>query len=235
MVSVGSGSCDSPIGSLPESWSRSLELDPQDESLAQLEGFLADERARDDVYPQAADVFAALRLTPRRAVRVVIVGQDPYHQPGQADGLAFSVRPGVRLPPSLRTIIRELENDLARPVVTNGSLVPWALQGVLLLNAVLTVRRGAPRSHAGHGWEQISSAIIRAVVNRATPSVFVLWGTRSLALRPLIDEPRHGVITSSHPSPRSAWRGFVGSSPFRRANEELAKRGQPPIDWELAM
>jgi uracil-DNA glycosylase len=201
-----------------------------------LEAYVARERAEHEVYPAAEDVFAALRLTPYASVRAVIIGQDPYHGPCQAHGLAFSVPSGIPPPPSLRNILKELERDPGRPMPGGGSLVPWAQRGVLLLNTVLTVRGGEPRSHAHHGWERLTGAIIRAVNAKPGPIVFLLWGARARAQCRSVDGQRHVVIESAHPSPLSAPRGlkpFIGSAPFLHANEELARRGQPVIDWDL--
>jgi uracil-DNA glycosylase len=217
---------------VPEDWRVALALTPDHPMLLKLDAFLAHARAAEDIYPAAGDVFAALRLTPYRLVRAVIVGQDPYREPGQADGLAFSVRPGVPLPSSLRTMLDALDPDRTRGV-PNGSLVPWARRGVLLLNTVLTVRRGSPGSHAGRGWESISTAIVAAVAKQDGPIVFFLWGARARTLRPLIDKSRHIVIESGHPSQPQAWRDFADRSPFGRANDELVRRGEPPIDWDL--
>jgi uracil-DNA glycosylase len=221
------------LESIPPDWRSVLAKTLADPALLSLEDFIAGERAAHDVYPTAEDVFAALRLTPYASVRAVIIGQDPYHGPGQAHGLAFSVPPGVPPPPSLRNILAELGRDLGRPMLDEGSLVPWAQRGVLLLNTVLTVRGGEPGSHAGHGWEQLTAAIVQAVNAKPGPVVFLLWGARARAQRCSIDGLRHVFIESAHPSPLSARRGFFGSAPFRRANEELTRREQPAIDWDL--
>jgi len=227
------------LESIPSDWRRVLAATLAHPAMGSLEAFVARETAEFEVYPPVGDVFAALRLTPFASVRAVILGQDPYHGPGQAHGLAFSVPPGVPPPPSLRTIIAELARDLGRPLPAEGSLVPWARHGVLLLNTVLTVRRGEPGSHAHQGWERLSGAIVAAVAATPTPVVFLLWGARAQTRRGRIDESRHVVIASTHPSPRSARRAsrsappFVGSAPFRRVNEALAERGQPAIDWDL--
>jgi uracil-DNA glycosylase len=230
------------LESIPADWRSVLAHRLDDQSLQSLAAFVARQRAESEVYPPADDVFAALRLTPFRSVRAVILGQDPYHGPGEAHGLAFSVPPGVKHPPSLDTILRELETDLGRAVPNDGSLEPWARHGVLLLNTVLTVRRGCPGSHAHRGWEDLTGAVLAAVAARPEPIVFLLWGARAReqARRYGVDGWRHIVLASTHPSPRSARRAsrsapaFVGSAPFRRANEELRARGQPPIEWDLA-
>lgn len=216
--------------SMPADWSAEIADFPV-ENLRQLERWLARERAAHTVFPPADRVFAALELTPVDSVRAVILGQDPYHGPGQAHGLAFSVPAGVALPPSLRNTFRELHDDLGHPVPATGSLEPWARRGVLLLNTVLTVRQGEAGSHRGRGWERLTDALITAVSARHDPVVFLLWGNPARAKRPLIDTGRHTVIESAHPSPLSAHRGFLGSRPFSRANEALAAAGRAPIDW----
>jgi uracil-DNA glycosylase len=162
-----------------------------------------------------------------------LLGQDPYHGPGQAHGLAFSVQPGVPPPPSLVNIFKELQSDVGAPKPRDGSLIPWAQHGVLLLNAVLTVRAGQPNSHAGHGWEAFTDAVIRAVSAKPEPVVFLLWGRYAQKKKPLIDASRHVVIEGTHPSPLSAKNGFFGSRPFSTINAALEERGRPPIDWRL--
>lgn len=200
----------------------------------ELQSFVAEERSRGPVYPARSDVFAALHLTPFASTRVVILGQDPYHGPGQAHGLSFSVRPGTALPPSLRNIFQELHDDLGCPIPTSGSLEPWARSGVLLLNTTLTVRAGAAASHQGHGWERFTDTVIRAVAAKPDGVVFILWGASSRRKKELIDVSRHAVIESAHPSPLSAHNGFFGSRPFSRANDALVSLGAAPIDWCLS-
>ncbi|HFI0463484.1 TPA: uracil-DNA glycosylase [Streptococcus suis] len=180
------------------------------------------------VYPARDQVFKALELTPFDQVRVVILGQDPYHQPGQAMGLAFSVPNGQKVPPSLRNIYRELSTDLESPMPTRTDLTPWAKQGVLLLNTSLTVMAGQANSHQDLGWSRFTDYLIKALSQRQSPLVFVLWGKPAQAKRTLIDEGVHTVITSVHPSPLSAYRGFFGSKPFTRINDAIFG---PPIDW----
>jgi uracil-DNA glycosylase len=199
----------------------------------ELQGFVASERERHPVYPAAGDVFAALHLTPRASTKVVILGQDPYHGPGQAHGLAFSVRPGVRFPPSLRNIFLELKSDLGIPPPASGSLEPWARQGVLLLNTTLTVRGGASASHQGKGWEAFTDEVIKVVNAKPERVVFILWGTSARRKRALVDTARHAVLESAHPSPLSASAGFFGSRPFSRANAALVEAGREPVDWRL--
>lgn len=218
---------------LPPSWQAVLADELEQPYFAQLAAFVDQERATHTVYPPEQDVFNALKLTPYESVRVLIVGQDPYHGPGQAHGLAFSVRPGVTPPPSLRNIFRELRDDLGCPIPKHGYLAPWAEQGVLLLNTVLTVRAGEPNSHRGKGWERFTDAIIRRVGAREQPVVFVLWGAPAQKKRSLIDDGRHVIVQSAHPSPLSAKNGFFGSRPFSKINAALESWAQPPIDWCL--
>lgn len=198
-----------------------------------LQRFIAGERATQTVYPPPEDVFNAFRFTPLDEVKVFLLGQDPYPGPGQAHGLCFSVRPGVRLPGSLRNIYQELEDDLGIKPVKHGYLASWAKQGVLMLNACLTVRAGTPNSHAGKGWEMFTDAAIRAVNDQPRPIVFLLWGAYAQKKIKLIDETRHVVIKSAHPSPLSAANGFFGSKPFSKINVALQAAGQEPIDWKL--
>jgi uracil-DNA glycosylase len=218
---------------LPADWSEVLKEALAAPSFRKLERFVEAERRRSTVYPSEEELFSAFRLTPHARVRVLLLGQDPYHGPGQAHGLAFSVKPGVPPPPSLVNIFKELQNDLGPPPPTSGSLVPWAEQGVLLLNAVLTVRQGEPNSHEGQGWEEFTDAVIRAVSAKPEPVVFLLWGNYARKKKKLIDTQRHQVIESPHPSPLSASGGFFGSRPFSRINGALMLRGQAPIDWHL--
>ena len=198
-----------------------------------LQRFVADERARGPVYPPHDLVFNALHLTPYADTRVLILGQDPYHGPGQAHGLAFSVQAGVRTPPSLVNIHRELQTDLGIEPPGHGNLEPWARHGVLLLNTTLTVRGGQAASHQGKGWETFTDRVIEVVNAKPDHVVFVLWGAHARKKKRMIDTDRHTVIESAHPSPLSAHNGFFGSRPFSRTNEALVAHGQPPIDWEL--
>jgi uracil-DNA glycosylase len=198
-----------------------------------LQVFVTAEREHHTVYPSHADVFAALHLTPYADTRVLILGQDPYHGRGQAHGLCFSVPSGVAIPPSLANIHRELAADVGVPVPNHGNLEPWARQGVLLLNATLTVRAGQAASHQGKGWETFTDEVIAAVNAKPEHVVFVLWGSYARKKRSLIDAARHTIIESPHPSPLSAHNGFFGSRPFSRANDALVAHGQQPIDWTL--
>ena len=178
-------------------------------------------------------IWEAFELTPYNKVKVVILGQDPYHGPDQAHGLSFSVQKGVKLPPSLVNIYKELQDDLGIPIAKHGDLTSWAKQGVFLLNTVLTVRSGEANSHRGKGWELLTDAVIRALNEREEPVVFILWGNASIAKKVFIDTTKHVVITSPHPSPLSSYRGFFGSKPFSKTNEALKSFGMEPIDWRL--
>ena len=199
----------------------------------ELQAFVADERARHEVYPPAPEVFAALHLTSFESTRVVILGQDPYHGPGQAHGLCFSVRPGVRVPPSLVNIHKELHADLGLPIPDHGNLEAWAHQGVLLLNATLTVRAGSAGSHRDKGWENFTNRVIEVVDEKPEQVVFILWGNDARRKKSFVDTSRHTVLESPHPSPFSANNGFFGSRPFSRANEALVAAGRDPVDWDL--
>jgi uracil-DNA glycosylase len=198
-----------------------------------LRQFLIQEYRTTTVYPDMYDIFNALHYTPYAATKVCILGQDPYHGPGQAHGLSFSVKPGVPPPPSLQNILRELEDDLGCPIPNHGCLEKWAREGVLLLNTVLTVRRGQANSHAGQGWEHFTDRVVEVLNEREDPVVFVLWGRNAQAKKSMIDMDRHCIIESAHPSPFSAHRGFFGSRPFSRANRFLQQIGKEPVDWNL--
>lgn len=220
------------IGMLPASWKEALGEELEKPYVAALAAFVEEERERGPVYPPREEVFAALEATPFDDVRVVILGQDPYHGEGQGHGLCFSVRPGVRIPPSLRTIFEEMHDELGHPIPDNGYLMPWARQGVLLLNTVLTVRGGQPNSHKGKGWEKLTDAVIRAVAARSRPAVFVLWGAHARKKLRLIPADRHAVVQGPHPSPLSP-QPFRGTRPFTQINEALAAQGHPPVDWRI--
>ena len=193
----------------------------------------AEREAGKVIYPPAADVFNAFKYTEFEQVKVVILGQDPYHGPDQAHGLCFSVCPGIKPPPSLVNIYKELQDDLGIEPARHGNLTAWAKQGVFLLNTVLTVRDGEANSHRGKGWELLTDAVIRALNERQEPVVFILWGNASIAKKVFIDTTKHVVITSPHPSPLSSYRGFFGSKPFSKTNEALKSFGVEPIDWRL--
>lgn len=197
----------------------------------ELREFLKKEYTHQEIHPDAGDIFNALHSTPYEKVKAVILGQDPYHGPNQAHGLSFSVKPGVRIPPSLRNIYKELNSDLGCPIPHHGYLGEWTEQGVLMLNTVLTVREGQAHSHRGKGWETFTNRVIELLNERTSPIVFILWGKPAQTKIPLIDQNRHKIITSVHPSPLSASRGFFGSRPFSTTNHLLEKMGKEPIDW----
>lgn len=194
---------------------------------------VAEKRAGKTIFPSGANIFAALDATPFDAVKVVVLGQDPYHGPGQAHGLCFSVLPGVPVPPSLENIHAELQRDLGLPRPDHGWLMPWAKQGVLLLNAVLTVERGVAGSHQGKGWERFTDAVIARLNEERHGLVFMLWGSHAQAKGKAIDPLRHKVLKAPHPSPLSAYRGFIGCGHFSAANAHLVGHGVAPIDWHL--
>ncbi|MBO9130136.1 uracil-DNA glycosylase [Bacillus sp. 165] len=199
----------------------------------ELQEFLKHEYATQIVYPDMNDIFNALNYTSYTDTKVVILGQDPYHGPNQAHGLSFSVNPGVRIPPSLQNIFKELHNDIGCHIPNHGSLVKWAQQGVLLLNTVLTVRKGEANSHKGKGWELFTDRVIELLNEREKPVVFVLWGNPAQKKMRLITNKQHYFIKSVHPSPLSAHRGFFGSKPFSHINTYLQSIGEEPIDWEV--
>lgn len=209
-------------------------LRPQFEApyFAELKNFLVAERQQHTCYPPGSKIFAAFDSTPFDKVKAVIIGQDPYHEPGQAMGLCFSVPQGVQVPPSLANIIKEINDDLGTQIpATSGDLSGWAAQGVLLLNATLTVREHAAGSHQRHGWELFTDAAIQALAERRQGIVFLLWGSYAIGKRKLINPLHHCILTAPHPSPLSAYRGFFGCRHFSRANDYLRSTGQTPIDW----
>lgn len=219
---------------LEASWLRHLAPEFEKPYMRGLRAFLQSEKAAGvQVFPPGAEIFNAFAHTPLERTRVVILGQDPYHGPGQAHGLCFSVRPGVALPPSLQNIFKELERDLGIPRPQQGCLIPWADQGVLLLNSVLTVAAGRAASHQGKGWETFTDCVVDLVNRECRGVVFMLWGSYAQRKGAAIDRDRHCVLTAPHPSPLSAHRGFIGCGHFSAANTWLARQGQPPIDWEL--
>lgn len=217
---------------MASAWMEALRDEMDKPYFAELTNFVNEERSRFTVFPPEPEVYAALKLTPRENVRVVILGQDPYHGPRQAHGLCFSVQRGVTVPPSLRNIFQELRDDLGITPPQHGNLEHWAKQGVLLLNATLTVRAGEAGSHQKRGWETFTDRIIELLGAEARPLVFVLWGAYARSKKRLIDT-RHTVIESAHPSPLSAHNGFFGSKPFSRINEALTSFGTESIDWSL--
>jgi uracil-DNA glycosylase len=219
---------------IDESWKTALQSEFDSSYMDELRQFLKAEKASGKIiYPHSRNWFRALELTPLDAVRVVILGQDPYHGEGQAHGLCFSVKPGVKPPPSLVNIYKELQSDLGIPRAQHGFLEHWSKQGVLLLNTVLTVEAGQPASHKGRGWERFTDAIIKAVNDRPTPVIFLLWGAHAQKKAAFVDDNRHLVIRSAHPSPLGAYKGFFGSAPFSKANQFLTQNALPPIDWAL--
>ena len=223
------------IPNLPASWQAALEAEFSAPYFHTLKDFLVEERATQTIYPPAADVFSALRFTPLENVKVLVLGQDPYHGAGQAHGLSFSVRPGVRVPPSLQNIYKELQTDVPGFVPPrHGYLRSWAEQGVLMLNAVLTVRAGEANSHAGKGWEGVTDAVIRAVNSKNERVVFVLWGAYARKKAKLITGKQHTIIESAHPSPLSVTK-FMGTRPFSQVNAALEEAGETPVNWQLPM
>jgi uracil-DNA glycosylase len=229
---ASSGVTEAQTEKLPESWRAVLADELEKPYFKALEAFVDGERAKYKVFPPAEDVFNALKYAPYDTMKVLLLGQDPYHDDGQAHGLCFSVRPGVRPPPSLVNIFKELMNDLGCRIPNHGYLVDWAKQGILLLNAVLTVRAHEPNSHKDQGWEQFTDAVIKAVSGREDPAVFVLWGAYAQKKEKLIDTSCHVVLKAAHPSPLSA-KKFFGSKPFSAINEALKRMGKEPIDWQL--
>ncbi len=217
---------------LPSDWRAALHDALDQPSFRELRELVDAERQTHTIYPPEEDVFAAFTHTPLGAVKVVLLGQDPYPGPNQAHGLCFSVRPGVRIPPSLANMFRELHTDLGCRMPNNGCLTPWAEQGVLLLNAVLTVRAGEPNSHKSLGWEKFTDAAIQAVSDKSDPVVFALWGAYAQKKEKLVDTRRHRIVKTAHPSPLSA-KMFLGSRPFSAINKDLVDLGHAPIDWQL--
>lgn len=213
-------------------WDEILEPAFESENYANLRNFLKKEYSTKTIYPDMYHIFTAFKLTPFSKTKVVILGQDPYHNPGQATGMSFSVNPGITLPPSLKNIYKELYDDVGAVPVNHGYLKKWADQGVLLLNAVLTVPYGHANGHQGKGWEYVTDRAIKALSERGKV-VFILWGRFAQNKISLIDQQKNFVIKSSHPSPLSADRGFFGSRPFSRCNDALIKFGESPIDWQL--
>ncbi len=223
----------SDMMSLPASWESVLAGETSQPYFKELSRFLAEERKSHTVFPPEDKVFSALELTPYEDVKVVLLGQDPYHDDGQAHGLCFSVLPGVTPPPSLVNIYKELHSDVGFRIPKSGYLARWAEQGVLMLNAVLTVRAHTPNSHKNKGWETFTDAILRKVAEKQERVVFVLWGGYAQKKAKLVDGSRHVILSSAHPSPLSARNGFFGSKPFSAINEALQQVGKPPIDWQI--
>ncbi len=216
---------------IEESWARRLQADFDAPYFAQLAAYVRQEYASGPCYPPGRLIFNAFNLCPFDRVKVVILGQDPYHEPGQAEGLCFSVADGVAFPPSLQNIFKEIAADVGRPMPDSGSLRRWAAQGVLLLNATLTVRAHQAASHQGHGWEQFTDSAVRALSAGREHLVFMLWGSAAQRKGQVIDRSRHLVLRSAHPSPLSAYRGFFGNHHFSQCNAYLAAHGETPIAW----
>lgn len=216
---------------LGNDWDALLAEETEKPYMNELREFLRGEYRKYRVFPPKSDMFRALKLTPYHEVKAVIIGQDPYHRLGQAMGMSFSVRDGVRIPPSLQNIYKEIEQSTGRKQPDSGDLTRWAEQGVLLLNAVLTVREGQAGSHRGRGWEQFTDYIIGLLNRRDTPIVFLLWGADARRKGSLINNPLHTVLTAAHPSPLSAYNGFFGCNHFNLANEAIIKSGLTPIEW----
>ena len=218
---------------ITKNWYEKLITEFNSENYKKLENWLTQEYQTKIIYPKPENVFNALNLVKYDDVKVVIIGQDPYHEIGQAHGLAFSVLDGVSFPPSLKNIFIEIKNELGINIPKSGDLTKWAKQGVLLLNATLTVRQGFANSHANHGWEQFTDEVIKKLNQREDPIIFVLWGNYARKKKQLITSPKHYILEAAHPSPLSAYNGFFGCGHFKKINEILIKNKKTPIDWSL--
>ena len=216
---------------ITKNWYELLKDEFEKPYFKKLQEFLTEEYNTKTIYPLAENIFNALNYCKYEDISVVLIGQDPYHQPGQAHGLCFSVQDGTALPPSLKNIFKEIHDDLGVTPLSSGNLIRWAKQGVLLLNTVLTVRRDEPNSHKGKGWENFTTKIIELVNKKTSPVVFLLWGGNAKAFEGLIDKNKHYVLKAAHPSPLSAYNGFFGCKHFSKTNEILEKNGKKPIDW----
>lgn len=221
------------MAGLTGEWERALQPEFSKEYYKKLFYFIREQYSKVAVYPKSDEIFTAFHLTPLEKVKVVIIGQDPYHNPGQAHGLCFSVKPQVEIPPSLVNIYKELHEDLGCQIPNHGYLKSWAEQGVLLLNTVLTVQAHQPMSHRGVGWEEFTDAAIRKVNEQNRPIVFILWGKPAQEKEKMLDNPKHMILKAPHPSPLSAYRGFFGSRPFSQTNDFLEKNGVSPINWQI--
>ena len=221
------------MGAINNDWLDALREEFRKPYYAQLHKKVLEEYRTHVIFPLADDIFNAFHLTPLRNVKVVILGQDPYHNVGQAHGLCFSVKPDVEIPPSLVNIYKELQDDIGCTIPNHGYLTKWAEQGVLMLNTVLTVRAHQANSHHGIGWEEFTDAAIRAVNAQDRPIVYILWGRPAQAKKAMLNNPKHLILEAPHPSPLSAYRGFFGSKPFSQANEFLKANGVEPIDWKI--
>ncbi len=215
-------------------WDKFLNEEFQKPYFKELSEFLKREYRTKTIYPPKKEVFSSFYFTDMDKVKVVILGQDPYHEPGQACGMCFAVKPGVQLPPSLQNIYKEIQDDLGIPMnYNNGYLVKWARQGVLLINSVMTVEKGRANSHAGHGWETFTNNVIEKINTLDQPVVYLLWGNNARQKKQLITNPKHLILETVHPSPLSVYRGFFGCRHFSKANEFLVKNGAEPIDWRM--
>ncbi len=221
------------MAGISNDWLPAVQNEFREPYYKELYSFVKKEYETHVVYPPSDEIFKALELTPLHDVKVVILGQDPYHEPKQAQGLCFSVSPEVEIPPSLINIYKELHDDVGCKMPDNGSLIPWAKQGVLMLNTVLTVRAHQANSHKGHGWETFTDAILAAVNQEPRPIVFMLWGSQAQSKIPMLDNPQHLILKAPHPSPLSAYRGFFGCRHFSQCNEFLKAHGETPIDWQI--
>lgn len=214
-------------------WDEILKELFESEKYLSIRKFLAKEYSEREIYPSMYDIFNAFKTTPYKSIKAVILGQDPYHEPNQAHGLCFSVKEGIKLPPSLVNIYKEIKSDVGIVEPTSGNLTKWANEGILLLNTTLTVRRGQANSHKDCGWTWFTDEVIRLLSKRDEPIVFILWGGNARSKKPLIDKSKHFIIESAHPSPLSAYNGFFGSKPFSKTNEFLKGIGVSPINWDL--
>jgi len=219
---------------LGNDWDELLKDEMEKDYFKNLFTFIQEQYQEKDIYPKMSEIFNAFRHTAYKDVKVVILGQDPYHGENEAEGLSFSVKVGIRKPPSLNNIFRELRDDLGFEYPKHGSLVKWADEGVLLLNSVLTVEKDKPASHKDRGWEIFTDAVIKKINDKQTPVVFILWGNYARAKKNLITNPNHLILESPHPSPYSATSGFIGSRPFSKTNNFLISKGIKPIDWDLS-
>lgn len=221
------------MGAISNDWLNEIGEEFKKPYYKDLYEFVKNEYIDYTIYPEADDVFKTFQLTQVKDLKVVILGQDPYHNVGQAHGLCFSVKPGVNIPPSLVNIYKELEDDLGCKIPNNGYLVKWAKQGVLMLNTVLTVRAHQANSHKGKGWERFTDAVIEAVNKQDKAIVFILWGSLARRKKAMLNNPKHLIIEAPHPSPLSSYRGFFGSKPFSKTNEFLKEHNIEPIDWQI--
>lgn len=218
---------------LTNDWLSKLENEFHEKYYLDLYEFIENEYSNHIIFPKEDDIFNSLHLTPLQNIKAVIIGQDPYHNEGQAHGLCFSVQPGIDIPPSLVNIYKELQDDLGCFIPNNGCLLKWAEQGVLMLNTVLTVRAHQANSHKGMGWEKFTDAVIQSVNKQESPIVFILWGKPAQMKKKLLNNPNHLIIEAPHPSPLSSYRGFFGSKPFSKTNNFLIENGLEPIDWQI--